>query len=376
MNWRKLFAGVALVTSTTLVVSACQVSGTAEPNAAAVASMAASSAAPATSSSTPATGSGRESPAEVSTIGKTAASATAPSPRTGTAATSGTIEDHSTSELPSTPGDPASTSPGAGPTITMADDGYPVSVMVTTIWARALVAKGVKVGIRTIGTTAIQVSALKSGQVDLVQQYNSGLLRYLDKESKAVSRAEVDAAIGRDAPTGLAALDSSPATDDAQLTASAATASKFGLHSISDLSGHLKDVTLLLPDDSTASTFTRQLSSYYGLTFPVTKRTDFAGTKTIAAIRSTAAVGLMVASQFQIDDNKFVALTDPEHFFSTENFIPLVSKTVTPAMRSLLNAVSAKLTVHALRGLRKRVAQGGGSYPEVADDWLASVGMK
>ena len=52
----------------------------------------------------------------------------------------------------------------------MADDGFPVSVMVTTVWCRALVTKGVKVGIRTIEKSADQLSALRSGQVDMVQQ--------------------------------------------------------------------------------------------------------------------------------------------------------------------------------------------------------------
>jgi osmoprotectant transport system substrate-binding protein len=259
----------------------------------------------------------------------------------------------------------------------MANDGYPVSVMVTTVWARALVAKGARVAIRKIDTTAAQVTALRNGEVDLVQQYNGGLLRYFDKSSNAISQSEVDSALAAKVPAGLSVLRSTPAKDDVLLAVSATTATKFRLHSIPDLAGHLKDITLLLPADSTAGNFVRELSDYYGLTFAATKTTDFAGAKTIAAIKSTPAVGMMVASQWQIDANKFVALTDPEHFFFTENFIPLTStKTITAAMRATLNSASAKLSLSALRGLRKKVATGEGTYTEVADAWLDSVGLR
>lgn len=258
----------------------------------------------------------------------------------------------------------------------MADDGYPVSTMVTTVWARALVAKGAKVGIREIDETAAQVTALKTGTVDLVQQYNSGLLQYLDDNSDAIDQSDVDAAVAAKLPTGLAVLNSTPAKDDVQLTVSAATAAKDKLHSISDLADHLADLTLLLPADN-ATSFSRGLSDYYGLTFPTTKTADYGGAQTIAAIKAGNAVGTMAASQYQIDDNKFVVLTDPKHMFLTENFIPVIAEAkFTPAMRATLNAVSAKLSVSALRGMRKKVATGVGSYAEVADAWLASMGLK
>lgn len=249
--------------------------------------------------------------------------------------------------------------------------------MVTTIWARALVSKGARVGIRTIDGTAGQVAALKAGQVDIVQQYNSGLLNYLDDNAGAISQPAVDAAIAAKLPTGLTVLRSTPARDDVQLVVSAATATKYKLRSIPDLAGHLSQLTLLLTDGKSAKAFTNGLSNYYGLTFPTTRTTDFAGPKMIAAIKAGESVGLMVASQYQIDDNRFVVLTDPRHLFLTENFIPVIGgKKITPAMKATLNAVSAKLTVSALRGLRKKVATGQGTFTEVADAWLASVGLR
>ena len=359
-----------LVVATALVVSACQVDGSAQPDAAAMSSVMA-----ATSSSSTA---GSTTSSRTSTATSASSSPSSSSSSTTSTSSSATIEDRSTSELPSTPDSSSSssaTSP-SGPTLVLANDGYGVSIMVSTLWARALVAKGNKVGIRTIEDTAAQLAALKSGQVDLVAQYNSGLLGYLDHSADELTRADVDAAITDHLPTGLEVLGSTVARDDVQLVVSAATAGKYRLHSISDLSDHLADLTLLLPDDSSAKSFSTGLSNYYGLTFPTTKVTDFAGAKTIAGIKAGSAVGLMAASQYQIPDNKFVPLTDPEHLFLTENFIPVIGgKKITPAMRVVLNAVSAKLTQTDLWNLRRQVALRQGGYTDVADTWLKSKGL-
>ena len=365
-GWAGLAAGLAIA----LAVSACQVDGRAAPDPAAVASLQSSSGSSVSSgsSSGPATSAQLPTSPELpisspATSSPAASSTPVPSP---------TIEDRSTSAGPSS--DDPTTSSSSGPTLVMADDGYAVSVIVTTVWARALTAKGYRVGIRSIDTQAAQVAALKSGQIDLAQQYNSELLTYLDKGNDAVTQSEVDSAIAKKLPAGLTALRSTPAKDDVALTVSAATAAKYQLHSISDLSDHVGDVTLLLPGTDGTS-FARGLTNYYGLTFATTKAADWGGAKTIAGIKSSSAVGPMAFSQWQIDADKFVTLTDPEHLFYLENFIPLVGKTITPAMRTVLDAASAKLTQTALRGMRKQYSAGG-SATDIADAWLASVGLK
>ncbi len=275
-----------------------------------------------------------------------------------------------------TPRTTASSAAPTGPTVTLSNDGSGVGKQVTTIWARTLALEGASVGVRTIEGTADQIKALQAGQIDVAQTYNSGLLHYFDKKAEAYDQRDVDRLLIGKAPSGLEILNSTPAKDDLLLAVSTGTAAKFRLRTISDLGDHLEELTLLLPSTS-SSTFTDLLSNYYGLTFPVTKPADVGGPKTVAALASTASVGLMAASQYQIDDNNFVVLTDPEHLFLPENFVPLVAaKKLTPAMRTALNTVSAKLSVAALRDMRKKVAVGTGTYADVADEWLKSIGLK
>jgi len=393
-------AGLALVTATSMLIAGCQVDGSAQPNASALASIRSSIAytvptartgstaltesttALTTSSSGTATdqSSTESSSTESSSTGSTTDST---GPETTTP-----IEDRSISELPSTsdgsatlessptPRTTSSSAAPTGPTITLSNDGSGVGKQVTTIWARTLVLEGASVGVRTIEGTADQIKALQAGQIDVAQTYNSGLLHYFDKKAEAYDQRDVDRLLIGKAPSGLEILNSTPAKDDLLLAVSTGTAAKFRLRTISDLGDHLEELTLLLPSTS-SSTFTDLLSNYYGLTFPVTKPADVGGPKTVAALASTASVGLMAASQYQIDDNNFVVLTDPEHLFLPEHFVPLVAaKKLTPAMRTALNTVSAKLSVAALRDMRKKVAVGTGTYADVADEWLKSIGLK
>lgn len=393
-------AGLALVTSTSMLIAGCQVDGSAHPDASALASIRSS-----ITSTVPTARTGSTAPTESTTALTTSSSGTATehgsteSSSTESSSTGSTtdstgpetttpIEDRSISELPSTSDGsvtvesaptPRTTSSSAAPTgttITLSNDGSGVGKQVTTIWARTLVLERASVGVRTIEGTADQIKALQAGQIDVAQTYNSGLLHYFDKKAEAYNQRDVDRLLIGKAPSGLEILNSTPAKDDLLLAVSTGTAAKFRLRTISDLGDHLEELTLLLPSTS-SSTFTDLLSNYYGLTFPVTKPADVGGPKTVAALASTASVGLMAASQYQIDDNNFVVLTDPEHLFLPENFVPLVAaKKLTPAMRTALNTVSAKLSVAALRDMRKKVAVGTGTYADVADEWLKSIGLK
>lgn len=407
--WRRSCAGLALVISMSMLVAGCQVDGSAQPNASALESI--RSSATSTVPTTPATALAASTALTTFTTASTTrttettadASSTGlsstRSSSTGSSSTGSTtdptrpgtttpLEDSSIRELPSTsdgaatvessPTSPSTSGRAAptGPTITLSNDGSGVGKQVTTIWACTLVLEGAVVGVRTIEGTAGQIKALQAGQVDVAQSYNSALLHYFDKNAEAYNQRDVDKLLIGKAPGGLEILNSTPAKDDLLLAVSTGTATKFGLRTISDLGDHLKELTLLLPSAS-SSTFTDLLSNYYGLTFPVTKPADVGGPKTVTALTSTASVGLMAASQYQIDDNDFVVLADPEHLFLPENFVPLVAANkLTPAMRTALNTVSAKLSVAALRDLRKKVAVGKGTDAEVADEWLKSIGLK
>ncbi len=74
-----------------------------------------------------------------------------------------------------------------------------------------------------------------------------------------------------------------------------------------------------------------------------------------------------------IKANNFVVLADPKNNFPAQNIVPLVSKDkATPAVRSVLNAVSGQLTTAALRELVTQAVTDKKDPADVAKSFLAA----
>jgi len=287
-----------------------------------------------------------------------------------------TIEDHSVSNVPTAPAGSSEPTRGANdPTIVLANDGSTDGVLVNAVWAQALAAKGIKVRISTITGWSASSKALKTGQIDVFQYNNGSLLQKLDTAAEASSPDDVDAAITPVLPAGLTVLDSTPADDNLTMVVNANTAEKLHLTSIADLESQLSSTTLLVPTSASLAGFRRALSDVYGLTFPLTQSSEAGSAKTVSAIVAGDTVGRLYDCQYKIADDKLVTLTDPEHLFIATNFIPVVTGKVSEAMRDIINVVSAKLTVTAIRGMERALAIASVSPTQVADAWLNSAGL-
>jgi osmoprotectant transport system substrate-binding protein len=101
---------------------------------------------------------------------------------------------------------------------------------------------------------------------------------------------------------------------------------------------------------------------------PATVRALLDGTVTAANIFSTSPA---------IPQNKFVVLDDPENNFLPGNVVPLVSsQKKSDALKSILDAVSAKLTTKGLTELNAAVAGNSGVDPdEAALKWVRDNGF-
>jgi osmoprotectant transport system substrate-binding protein len=70
-------------------------------------------------------------------------------------------------------------------------------------------------------------------------------------------------------------------------------------------------------------------------------------------------------------------LTDTKHIFGFQNVAPVVKKQLaTPALAKIVNAVSGKLTVAAMRAMNKAVAIDKKSPADVADAFLKANKLK
>ncbi|ADP78191.1 ABC transporter substrate-binding protein [Pseudofrankia inefficax] len=278
----------------------------------------------------------------------------------------------------------SSASPSAGASaaadagsLTIGSADFTESALLADIYADALAAKGVKITKKlNIGERSVYVKALQDGSIDFIPEYNGSILAYLDPKATAKSTAEVTAALPAALGSKLTALTPATAQDSDTITVTKATADKYHLTSIADLTSVADKLTFGAP----AAFQTRPdgipaLKSVYGVTFGNFTALSASGTVTVTSLKNGTIDG---ADIFSTDPSfaseGFVALADPKNMFAAQNVTPVVATAkVTPTIKDTVNAVSAKLTTAILADLDAKV--GTGDPDAVAKQWLTSVGL-
>ena len=278
-----------------------------------------------------------------------------------------------------TSGNPLVPGPKKGQ-VTVGSANFPENVLLADIYASALKAKGVKVGIRfNVGSREVLYQQVQQGSLTVLPEYNGALLAYLDSKTRAATTAEITTQLRATLPAKLEILDPSPAEDKNALVVTAATAAKDHLASIGDLAPHAATLSIGGPPE-----FKERyqglpgLKDKYGLTFKNFTSLDTAGPITVKALADDS---VQVATLFTTDPNivshSFKVLTDPQQVFTAQNVTPLAYRaSMTPIATAALNEVSAKLNTAALVGMMAQIMNQKRDIDVVADDWLKGAGLR
>lgn len=260
---------------------------------------------------------------------------------------------------------------------------FPESKIIAEIYAQALEANGFTVGRQYgIGSRETYIPAVKDHSIDLIPEYTGNLLQYFDKETKATDPDAVLLALYRALPGDLSILNPSPANDQDTVAVTAETAKKWNLKTIGDLAAHSAEVKFGAPSEFLQRTEGLPgLKAKYGLNVapsnfiaisdgggPATVRALVDGTVTAADIFSTSPA---------IPENKLVVLEDPKNNFLAANVVPLVaSQKMSDQLKTVLDAVSAKLSTEALIEMNTATSGNGGIDPEeAAAKWVRDNGF-
>ena len=184
-------------------------------------------------------------------------------------------------------------------------------------------------------------------------------------------------ALYRELPGDLSILTPSPANDQDTVAVTDATAKKWNLKTIGDLAQHSAEVKFGGPSEFLSrAEGLPGLKANYGLDVapanfvsisdgggPATVRALVDGTVTAADIFSTSPA---------IPQNKLVVLEDPKNNFLAANVVPLVaSQKMSDQLKTVLDAVSAKLTTEALIEMNTETSGNSGIDPdEAAKKWI------
>jgi osmoprotectant transport system substrate-binding protein len=179
-------------------------------------------------------------------------------------------------------------------------------------------------------------------------------------------------------PASLEILNPSAAQDKDSVTVTAATASRYHLTSISDLSKYAKNWVMGGPPEfATRTAGLLGLESVYGLHFKSFQPLDEAGPVTFTALQSGRVQAADVFTTTpQIVTDHFVVLSDPKNLFAAQNVIPLVyKKGVNSTIVNTLNQISASLTTSALLQMDQALSVNHASYSSVAAGFLKAINL-
>lgn len=278
---------------------------------------------------------------------------------------------------------------GGGPisgdlkSITVGSADFPESKIIAEIYAQALEANDFQIHRQFgIGSRETYVPAVQDHSIDLIPEYTGNLLQYFDAQATATTPDQVLIALFKALPGDLSILYPSPAEDKDTLAVTAETAQRWNLKTVADLAAHSPEVKVGAPSEfQTRQTGLVGLKSRYGLDIaPVNfvAISDGGGPATVQALNSGAVTAANIFSTSPaIEQYHLVPLGDPENVFLAANVVPLVaSQKMSNELKTVLDAVSAKLTTEALIELNTAVEGNAGVDPdEAAEKWIRDNGF-
>jgi osmoprotectant transport system substrate-binding protein len=255
---------------------------------------------------------------------------------------------------------------------------FPESQLIATIYAQALRAKGIKAETKlNIGSREVYMPALLDGSIDLIPEYTGATLSYLDKNSSARAAPDVAKSLEKALPEKISMLTYSKAEDSDVLAVTQATAKKYSLVSIADLTPVANKLVLGGPPEwKTRQEGVVGLKEVYGLNFKAFKTLDVAGPITVSALRNGQVHAAdMTSTDPAMKSENLIALKDTKNLFAAQNIVPLIARNKSSdTVVKALNAVSAALATDDLVLMNGRLANHE-SYDTVAADWLKKNGL-
>jgi osmoprotectant transport system substrate-binding protein len=269
--------------------------------------------------------------------------------------------------------------------ITVGSFDFPESVLLAYLYAGALSAQGYPVRVLPdLGSRELVEPALMTGLVQLIPEYTGSALEFV-----SLGRAHATAAVAATAAAlaewmaarGIVTARPAGAQDANTIVVTGATASRYRLHTISDLARAAPGLVFGGPPECPERPDCLPgLRRTYGLRFRAFAALDAGGPLTRQALEGgDIGAALLFTTDPAIRARHLVELADNRDLQSAENVIPVLRRATVgrygPGLLAALDAVSARLSTDALMGLDAQVGLNGRSPRTVARTWLREQGL-
>ncbi|MFE0374953.1 ABC transporter substrate-binding protein [Streptomyces inhibens] len=242
------------------------------------------------------------------------------------------------------------------------------------LYAGVLNAAGVKTTVKpNLGSREIVVPALRSGDIDLLPEYQGSLLLYLDKKATETEAGAMQNALATVVPDGLEVLPYAAAEDRDSFAVTQETADRYGLKTLADL----RKVNGKLVFGAAAEMKKRVvgvvgLKDQYGVEFKEFKALDSSGPLVKGALKKgDIDIANVFTTDVDIVENGWVLLADPKNLIPAQHIVPLIaSRKADSKVRKALARLGNTLTTPQLTELNRLVDKEKQDPDRVADAWL------
>ena len=257
---------------------------------------------------------------------------------------------------------------------------FPEQFVLGELYRQALVAKGFEVQYKeNIGSTELIDTALRSGRVTMYPEYTGTMLSVTFRRKTVPGTATATYLLAKRLyeRRGQTLLRQTPFEDKDVIAVTRATANRYGLRTIANLS-KVPDLTIAgFPEWDTR--WRGPLGRLYGV-----RGFDFVPLAGISAYQLLDRGDVEAADVFttepQLLSNKYVQLRDPKNMFGFQHVAPVVDRDLLrengARFTSTINAVSKLLTVRAMLAMNRAVVIAKRSPSKVADAFLKANDLK
>jgi osmoprotectant transport system substrate-binding protein len=266
----------------------------------------------------------------------------------------------------------------SGP-IVVGSANFTESEVLAEIYSQALKAKGMESSTKLgIGSREVYIKALQDKSIAVVPEYTGNLLLNFDKESKAKTAEEVEAALPKALPEGLKVLKSSAAADQDVYVVTKEFSAKNAVSSLADLSKIAGGITVAGFSELEKRAYgPTGLTSTYGVKVKDFKPLDSPELMAAELKKGNVDVADPFTTSSVIARDQLVQLQDPKQLILPQNVIPLVRAEVADntTVTGALQAVQDALTTEELTTLNSKVDAEHEDPDQVAKEWLKSKGL-
>jgi osmoprotectant transport system substrate-binding protein len=247
------------------------------------------------------------------------------------------------------------------------------------LYAAVLEAAGVKTKVRpNLGTREIVIPALKSGDIDLLPEYQGALLNYLDPKATAAEEGAMQNALTLALPAGLEVLPYGIAEDSDAFVVTRETARKYGLATLADLAKQNGKLVI----GAAAEVKKRQvgavgLKDVYGVEFKEFKSLDSDGPLVKGALKKgDVDVANLFTTDTDIEAYDWVILGDPKNLIPSQHIVPLIAdRKADSTVRKALARLGNVLTTAQLTELNRQVDKDKKDPEDVANAYAKQHGL-